>query len=116
MSDSTDKQQSNRLLQLIVGGGIVLFGVILLVNLFAKFIDVEVLLQWWPVAIVLMGLTLASVDQKQALLGAAMALAGATVLVARLGLLSDDLRRIVEIIALLLIGLAIITPRLMKTK
>lgn len=112
----TDKQKADQTLQVIVGGAIVLFGLLLLADLFVRFLDIELLLQWWPVALVLVGLLLASTDRTRITLGTALALAGTIVLLARLELLTDGVRQVIEIIVLLLIGLAVITPRLLRKK
>lgn len=106
-----DNPEVNRImLQLVIGGTIILFGVCVLVNMFTRFVDTDVLLKWWPAVLIVVGLALASSSSKQPALGAAIALAGVVIVLGRSGLMSDDLRRIIELIVVLLVGLALITP------
>jgi hypothetical protein len=112
--EDTENKKAARLLRIVVGGLIVLFAILLVVDFITQLVNIDVLLQWWPVVIVCVGLLMVSTDKKQVLLGTALALAGATVLVSRLGLLSEDLRRVIQIIAVLLVGLAIMASRLTK--
>lgn len=106
-----DNPEVNRImLQLVIGGTIILFGICVLVNMFTRFVDTDVLLKWWPAVLIVVGLALASSSSKQPALGAAIALAGVVIVLGRSGLMSDDLRRIIELIVVLLVGLALITP------
>ncbi len=107
---SEDPQVNRIMLQLIIGGTIILFGIAVLVNMFARFIDTDALLKWWPAILIVVGLALASSNSKQPALGAAIALAGVVIVLGRSGLMTDDLRRIIELIVVLLVGLALITP------
>jgi hypothetical protein len=116
MNNGSENDKNARLLRIVVGGLIVLFAVVLFVNFVSQLINVDVLLQWWPVAIVAVGLFMASMNKNQVLLGTALSLAGATVLMSRLGLLANGLGQIIQIIAVLLIGLAIMSSRLERNK
>lgn len=110
-----DNPEVNRImLQLVIGGTIILFGVCVLVNMFTRFVDTDVLLKWWPAVLIVVGLALASSSSKQPALGAAIALAGVVIVLGRSGLMSDDLRRIIELIVVLLVGLALITPAITR--
>lgn len=110
-----DNPQVNRImLQLVIGGTIILFGICVLVNMFTRFIDTDALLKWWPAVLIVVGLALASSSSKQPALGAAIALAGVVIVLGRSGLMTDDLRRIIELIVVLLVGLALITPAIMR--
>lgn len=111
-----DSEKSNRTPRIIVGGLVILFAVFLFVDFFLQLVNIDVLLDWWPIGLVAVGLFMVSTDKKQLLLGTALSIAGLTVLAIRLDILSDDLRRIIQIISLLLIGLAVVTPRLMRKK
>jgi len=114
MKDMWAKENLPQTLRFIVGSLIVIFGIVLLVDLFARFIDIEVLLQWWPGIFVLAGLAMVSSEKSNTLLGASLLLAGTTVLLARLGLFSDEVRQVFEIVALLFVGMAIAAPRSKK--
>lgn len=110
-----DNPEVNRImLQLVIGGTIILFGICVLVNMFTRFVDTDMLLKWWPAVLIVVGLALASSSSKQPALGAAIALAGVVIVLGRSGLMSDDLRRIIELIAVLLVGLALITPAITR--
>ena len=99
------------LTSIIVGLIIIIFGVAVLVNLFVRLIDVEVLLLWWPAAFLLAGFVLLSSAQTKAILiGVAMSLAAAVAIVERMGLVSGDFRVIIILTALLLLSLAVLTP------
>jgi len=100
MGDMWAKENLPQTLRFIVGSLIVIFGIVLLVDLFARFIDIEVLLQWWPGIFVLAGLAMVSSEKSNTLLGASLLLAGTTVLF--------------EIVALLFVGMAIAAPRSKK--
>ena len=115
MQQETENKNVGRL-RFVVGGLIILFAVFLIVDFITQLINIDVLLQWWPVTIIAVGLFMVSVEKKNTVLGTALALAGVTVLISRLGLLSEDLRRVIQIIAVLLIGVAVLGPRLMKPK
>lgn len=113
-SPEDNPQVSSMMLKLVIGGTIILFGVCVLINMFTRLVDTDALLQWWPAVFILVGLALASSGAKNAGLGAAIALAGVVVILDRLDLMSGDLRRFVILIAVLLIGLAVITPIVTK--
>jgi hypothetical protein len=115
MNEDTENKRISRL-RFVVGGLIILFAVFLIVDFVTQLINIDVLLQWWPVTIIAVGLFMVSIDKKNTVLGTALALAGVTVLISRLGLLSEDLRRVIQIIAVLLLGIAVLGPRLMKPK
>lgn len=110
MGNMWEKENLPQTIRFIVGSLVVIFGIVLLVDLFARFIDINVLLQWWPGIFVLAGLAMVSNDKSNTLLGASLLLAGTTVLLARLGLFSEDVRHVFEIVALLFVGMAIATP------
>lgn len=116
MDNISGNEKNTRTLRIVVGGLIVLFAIVLFVNFITQLINIDVLLQWWPVAIVAVGLYMVSTNKNQVLLGTALALAGATVLMSRLGLLDDGLGQLIQMIAVLLIGLAIMAPRLARKK
>lgn len=96
---------------ILFGSLIVIFGVVVLIDLFAKFIDIEVLLAWWPLLFVFIGFILVSLsDSRTVWTGAALLLAGTVVLAERVGILTGDFRPILIGIVILLIGLLVITP------
>lgn len=107
---SDDPEVNRIMLQMIIGGTIILFGICVLVNMFTRFMDTDALLKWWPAVLIVLGLALASSTTKQPALGAAIALVGVVIVFGRSGLMSDDLRRIIELIVVLLVGLALVTP------
>jgi hypothetical protein len=113
MNDETENKNVSRL-RFVVGGLIILFAVFLVVDFITQLINIDVLLQWWPVTIIVVGLFMVSVDKRNMFLGTALALAGVTVVISRLGLLSEDLQRVIQIIAVLIIGLAVLGSRLTK--
>ena len=82
-------KSSSNIYSLILGLLIILFGIIILINLYLKFIDSDLLLRWWPVALILIGLLIASSGNQQVGLGAAIALAGTVIVLGRLDLLGD---------------------------
>ena len=101
---------SGRIIRTVIGSVVILFSIVMLVDLLANFINVSALLMWWPLGFVLAGLVMVSSDKSNPLLGASLLLAGVVVLLGRIGLLTDEVRYIVEVIALLFIGIAIATP------
>ena len=105
------KETVKRIAPIVIGVGLIIFGLVLLVNLVGRFIDVQLLLRWWPVAIIAAGFVIVSMDKSRVFVGLSLLLAGTTVLLARLGLLDGVLRDLIEIIVVLLIGLALVTPR-----
>ncbi len=103
--------QRTTLIHSIFGILIIIFGVVVLIDLFAKFIDIELLLAWWPLIVVLIGFVLiSSPNSKTIWTGTALLLAGALALAERVGILTGDFRPIIIGIVVLLIGLLVVTP------
>lgn len=95
----------------IIGLIIIVFGLLVLVNFFARFADTELLLMWWPAAFLLAGFILvSSPESKAVLVGVAMSLSATVAIIDHLGLINGGFRIIIILIALLLLSLAILTP------
>lgn len=101
----------------IFGILIVIFGVIVLIDLFAKFIDIELLVAWWPIIFVCIGFALiSSPGSKTIWMGTALLLGGALAIAERVGVLTGDFRPIIIGMVVLLIGLVIVTPTVTSQK
>lgn len=102
---------NRRMVQIIVGLGIILLGVIILIDLFARFVDIEVLLRWWPIVFILIGFLQISSQYSHAIwTGVALLLTGTIAVLDRMDLLGSEFRPIVIITVLLLVGLLLVTP------
>jgi len=101
----------SNLVSILTGSAIIIFGVAILLNLFVRLIDTELLLVWWPAAFLLAGFVLISSSQTKAILiGVSMLLAAAVAVAERTGIVTGDFRIIIILTALLLMSIAIIAP------
>lgn len=102
---------NNRVVQIIAGSLIIVFGCIILINLFARFIDATVLLRWWPIIFIVIGILQVSSRYSHTVwIGAALLLSGTVAILDRMDLLGADFRPIIISVVLVLAGLLIITP------
>jgi len=102
---------NNRLLQIIAGSVIIVFGCIILIDLFVRFIDVAILLRWWPIIFIVIGILQVSSRYSHTVwIGAALLLSGTVAILDRMDLLGADFRPIIISVVLVLAGLLIITP------
>ena len=102
---------NSRLVQIIAGSLIVIFGLVVLVDLFARFIDMELLLRWWPIVFIVIGILQVSSRYSHTVwVGTALLLVGTVAVLDRVGIVGTELRPIIIGIVLLLAGLLVVTP------
>ena len=103
--------QKNVAVQIGVGVAIILIGFVILIDLFATFIDMKVLLAWWPVVFLLIGFLLISTPASNSVwVGVAMLLAGALAVFDRMDFVDPGLRPIIILVVLVIVGLLIVSP------
>ena len=103
--------QKHVALQVGVGIAIILIGLVILIDLFAAFIDMKVLLAWWPVIFLLIGFLLISTPASNGVwIGVAMLLAGALAVFDRMDFVDPGLRPIIVLVVLVIVGLLIVSP------
>lgn len=94
-----------------VGILIIILGLVLLVDLFVRFIDSELLIAWWPLVFVLIGFLLVGTKQSNTVwTGVALLLAGTVAVLDRTHLLGSGFRPILVGVVLVLVGLLVVTP------
>ena len=94
-----------------VGVAIIILGLIVLIDLFARFIDIEILIAWWPLVFVLIGFLLVSSKQSNTLwTGVALLLAGTVAVLDRMDLFDTGFRPIITSVVLVLVGVLVVTP------
>lgn len=103
--------QKNVAIQVGVGITIILIGLVILVDLFATFIDMKILLAWWPIVFLLIGFLLISTPSSNSVwVGIAMLLSGALAVFDRMDLVDPGLRPIIVLVVLVIVGLLIVSP------
>lgn len=93
----------------IIGFVCVGVGVLLLANFFGRLLSFDIIADYWPGLLVVLGIAMAMISPKQATAGIIMALGGLLVIFTRHGLLSSSIGQLLIAVFAILVGVLLIT-------